>query len=311
MSFHNRRTKTPSKTFWQIPDLYETTEDVYRDLRASGLESSQLIVGIDYTKSNEWNGVDTFGGKSLHSITEGEQNLYEWALTAIAATLSKFDDDDLIPCYGFGDVTTKEVGVFSFFPDNRPADGLDGALKRYRQITPHVKLSGPTNFAPLIHQAIRTVKESRHDGPSKKMDYHILLILADGQVTEGYLKETQDAIVSASYFPLSIVMIGIGDGPWDQMEAFDDKCFNRRFDNFQFVNLAFIMKQASAYGKDMQRQYAHFALHALMEIPHQYQYIVNENLMSLENKWYSLKENVLFDVPKRVKEADATRTGTI
>jgi E3 ubiquitin-protein ligase RGLG len=48
-------------------------------------------------------------------------------------------------------------------------------LHRYRAIAPLQKLSGPTSFAPLIHQAIRDVVASG-------MQYHILLLLADGQV---------------------------------------------------------------------------------------------------------------------------------
>ena len=41
---------------------------------------------------------------------------------------------------------------------------------------PHVKLSGPTSFAPLIHQAMR-------DTAASGMQYHILLLLADGQAS--------------------------------------------------------------------------------------------------------------------------------
>lgn len=66
---------------------------------------------------------------------------------------------------------------------------------------------------------------------------------------------------------MSIVLVGVGDGPWEEMKKFDDKIPAREFDNFQFVNFTTIMsKNASASEKE-----SAFALAALMEIPIQYQ----------------------------------------
>lgn len=70
--------------------------------------------------------------------------------------------------------TTHNSQVFSFYPDGGVAHGLDDALRRYKEVAPHVKLAGPTSFAPIIHQALRLVAENGH--------YHILVIIADGQV---------------------------------------------------------------------------------------------------------------------------------
>lgn len=47
-------------------------------------------------------GKSSFHGRSLHHIGD-TPNPYEHAISIIGHTLSRFDDDNLIPCYGFGD----------------------------------------------------------------------------------------------------------------------------------------------------------------------------------------------------------------
>ncbi|KAL6583715.1 E3 ubiquitin-protein ligase rglg2 [Orobanche minor] len=265
------------RKYSRIDDNYSTLDQVTDALARAGLESSNLIVGIDFTKSNEWTGARSFHRRSLHHIGD-EQNPYEQAISIIGRTLSKFDEDNLIPCFGFGDASTHDQEVFSFFPEERFCDGFEEVLSRYRELVPQLRLAGPTSFAPVIEMAVTIVEQSGGQ-------YHVLLIIADGQVTRsvdtdrGQLspqeKKTVDAIVRASEYPLSIILVGVGDGPWDMMREFDDNIPARSFDNFQFVNFTEIMSK----NMDRSRKEAEFALSALMEIPSQYKATLELNIL--------------------------------
>ncbi|KAF0903140.1 hypothetical protein E2562_025725 [Oryza meyeriana var. granulata] len=265
------------RKYSRIGDDYRSLNQVTEALAQAGLESSNLIVGIDFTKSNEWTGKLSFNRRCLHDIGN-TPNPYEQAISIIGRTLSAFDEDNLIPCFGFGDASTHDQEVFSFYPENRPCNGFEEALERYREIVPTLRLAGPTSFAPIIETAIGIVD-------STGGQYHVLLIIADGQVTRsvdtqsGQLspqeRDTIDAIVKASQFPLSIVLVGVGDGPWDMMHQFDDNIPARSFDNFQFVNFTDIMSKSIA----AERKEAEFALSALMEIPTQYKATLDLQLL--------------------------------
>lgn len=251
-----------------IPDQYKSYEEVTAALRKAGLEKSQLIVGVDFTKSNLWKGKKVFGGRCLHDVSDPHSpNPYLQALSIISKALWDFDDDHMIPAYGFGDAQTGSHGVFSFQENDVPCKGLVGCEQRYKEIAKVATLAGPTSFAPLINQAIKTVRETN--------EYHILLILADGQVSTEEVEATTKAIVEASNYALSIVMIGIGDGPWDLMDKFDDELPERRFDNFQFVDFNSVFTKYP-----LERREAAFATHALMEVPEQYQAVKRLRLLS-------------------------------
>lgn len=221
--------------FATIPDRFQSMEEVRQGLRQAGLESSNLIVAVDFTGSNHVTGRASFGGRCLHDVS-GPPNPYQQVMEVVGRTLEPFDDDRVIPAFGFGDVTTTDKSCFPFRND-RPCHGLQEVLDCYRDVARAVDLAGPTNFAPVIDRAIDIVQGCGNQ-------YHILLIVGDGQVNSE--PETVDAIVRASNHPLSIVMVGVGDGPWEQMRRFDDELPQRRFDNFQFVDFGQLQRDIVA-----------------------------------------------------------------
>ncbi|PWA38314.1 von Willebrand factor, type A, Copine, Zinc finger, RING/FYVE/PHD-type [Artemisia annua] len=67
------------RKYSKIDDDYNNFEQVTDALARAGLESSNLIVGVDFTKSNEWTGARSFQRRSLHDI-EVDRNPYKEAI---------------------------------------------------------------------------------------------------------------------------------------------------------------------------------------------------------------------------------------
>ncbi|KAH7702278.1 CRE-CPNA-1 protein, partial [Aphelenchoides avenae] len=184
-------------------------DELSQAMRKAGLESTNLIFGIDYTASNKYQGEHSFYGRSLHSIEDPTlENPYQQCIKIMGRTLAPFATTNGIPVFGFGDASTGDWSVFPLKGGDGACKDLDEVLRVYNDVTPTVDLSGPTNFAPLIYQAMEVC--------SRLKEYHILVIIADGQVTNE--RATRKAIVHACQFPLSIIVVGVGDGPWDMMK---------------------------------------------------------------------------------------------
>lgn len=75
-----------------VVDKYSSFDDLQRALRTCGLEAASLIIGIDFTKSNEWTGANSFNGKHLHSIDpKGEiLNPYQQVIETMGKCLEVF-----------------------------------------------------------------------------------------------------------------------------------------------------------------------------------------------------------------------------
>ncbi|GMP33947.1 hypothetical protein CsSME_00007040 [Camellia sinensis var. sinensis] len=214
----------PSESQRMSENNFNNIDEVTRALALNGLETANLIVGIDFTRSNNW-------------------------------TASTLDQD-----------------IFSFYPDKRLCNGFEEVLTRYKELVPHLKLSGQTSFAPIIEMALTIVEQSDRQ-------YYVLLIIADGPVTgdarlsrqSPQVEETINAIVKARKYPLSIIVVGVGDGPWDMMKNFLNHVLVHDSFKFQFVNFTEIMSK----NVDISKKEAAFAVAALRGLPSQYKSTLN------------------------------------
>ena len=185
-----------------------------------------LTIGIDFTGSN---GVYT-DYRSLHYLKNG-MNDYEKAIRSCGDILAYYDDDQLFPVFGFGfqfqenySSLGNQLGKYNYhnYPINCNINDpnihlIDDVLAQYRKFITKVKLWGPTNFAPMIRDLNNEVKDNLRKGMT--MNYNILMILTDGQISD--MQNTIDELVEASFLPISVIIVGIGNGNFGNMDILD------------------------------------------------------------------------------------------
>lgn len=148
-------------------------------------------------------------------------------------------------------------------PNSPYCESIDEILQHYRKALTQVTLFGPSNFSPVINNTISIAKQYQ-DGKH----YFVLLIITDGIISD--IKHTIDAIIDASKLPISIIIVGVGDADFGNMDELDaDECLltiNGRTaerDIVQFVPLNQFLTGHSV------RSQADLAKAVLAEIPDQ------------------------------------------
>lgn len=203
-------------------------QHTFAEYLRGGCEIS-LIVGIDYTASNGSPGDPT----SLHYIGgaySGQMNDYQSAISATGAILEPYDADRKFPTYGFGGLVNGSVShcfPLTFDPGNPEVEGVAGILQAYASSFQVVQLHGPTYFAPLVRQAATIATHFSTQGQmmpgmtvvTASLKYFVLLIITDGAIMD--MQPTIDEIVAASYLPLSIVIVGVGNADFSAMDTLD------------------------------------------------------------------------------------------
>nr|XP_014129294.1 copine-7 [Zonotrichia albicollis] len=177
-----------------------------------------FTVAIDFTASNG----DPRNSCSLHYINPYQPNEYLKALVAVGEICQDYDSDKKFSALGFGARIPPKYEVshdfaINFNPDNDECEGIQGVVESYQSCLPKIQLYGPTNVAPIISKVARVAADEERTKEASQ--YFILLILTDGVVTD--MADTREAIVRASYLPMSIIIVGVGNADFTDMQILD------------------------------------------------------------------------------------------
>ncbi|XP_073534189.1 copine-4 [Phyllobates terribilis] len=178
----------------------------------------QFTVAIDFTASNG----DPRNSCSLHYIHPYQPNEYLKALVAVGEICQDYDSDKMFPAFGFGarippDYKVSHDFAINFNEDNPECAGIQGVVEAYQNCLPKLQLYGPTNIAPIIQKVAKSASEEAHT--MEATQYFILLILTDGVITD--MADTREAIVHASHLPMSVIIVGVGNADFSDMQMLD------------------------------------------------------------------------------------------
>ncbi|KAG0203302.1 Copine-8 [Mortierella sp. GBA30] len=204
----------PAGTDLVIRRMIVTEPPSFLDYLAGGVPLN-LIVAIDFTQSNG----DPRHPQSLHYRNPSGENDYTRAIRSVGNILECYDTDKKFPVYGFGGKVNGQVNhcfALNGNPQYPEVDGVDGILAAYWHALQFAELYGPTNFSPVINQTAAICNQHRSGTVE---EYYVLLILTDGVITD--MDNTVSAIVAASRLPLSIIIVGVGNANFDNMNVLD------------------------------------------------------------------------------------------
>lgn len=92
--------------------------------------------------------------------------------------------------------------------------GLTNVFNAYKFAITQTGLAGPTYFQHILKALLGYVQQCL-----QFQMYHCLLILTDGDIHD--MGETTDLIVELSKFPVSIIIVGVGNEDFEKMKFLD------------------------------------------------------------------------------------------
>jgi hypothetical protein len=188
------------------------------DLVENGLQI-KLSFAIDFTNSN----LVYTNPNSLHYIGNHEKlNPYENCLRCFGELISSYDFNHKIALHGFGAIIPSTGDTSHCFPISLTKDpianGIEEAIKQYREALPKITLDGPTYLFPVFKENLDMLKD---DDDCPTSIYHILVIITDGNNND--IDEMVRQLIKSERYPISVCIIGVGDENFSRMLQMDSR----------------------------------------------------------------------------------------
>lgn len=230
-----------------------------------------FITGIDYTNSTD----PPNNSHSLHYSAINSPNHYENLISSFGSILSYYDYEQLFLLFGIGAKKDPSQEMIDCFPltmkDNTKVKGIKNVIQVYKESISKMIQGDALNLAPIINESISIIRKEIDEGMNK---YYILLLLINTSCRD--IQDMKNALVKASEYPISIIIVGIGEGNFDEMERLNK-------DDNQIIN---------SNGDKIKRDFVQFCL--LNKYNHK-----NNNQVKLYGK---LVNEVLSEIPRQVEE---------
>ena len=261
-------------TTYAIHDQYRSPGDVMNAVVRSGVEFN-LIVALD---SSVLSSSGHFGQNPV-------LNEFKHALSVFSSTIGLYDRDQIIPSYIYGQPMVRSGNVLDmtngmeFNPwgaTSQRTQGLVGATDLNAAFDHFTVSSQSRGASPAFHSGsdIHGVLEQALNVVRETGQYHILIIFSAHDIDDRSFRKAHEALALASRYPLSVITVGVGQGPFYRFHSLDDDVsvqgFERVFDNFQFVSYQQVSWEAQSRQMPVE---AVFMRESLSEIPAQYHMI--------------------------------------
>lgn len=203
-------------------NLLETTQDIktYEQVvewfEEQGVRGTHVIYGLDFSSTSELNGEKCNRKLGLHRENkETGLNGYEKIMLIVYKLLRRLDHDKAFEVFAGGTLIGNETVCKPVA--NVPISDQHKMVSYYRRFRDKLdwkKKSTNTSYSGFIQQAINLSKNN----PGK----HYTLVLMTDTVTQ-QTKRDMTSLAQASNYPISVVIIGLGDGndeAWSKLDQF-------------------------------------------------------------------------------------------